>query len=263
MLRLVAGLSLVSLLSCSASLYSATRNISAANFASKLSLTTKSVHHLSCAQLCLYWQEKAGLCNSYHYQNTTASCQLAKLTFLEDPAPGETALSIMVDTEEVEGLEMKCRGGEHCCVRNSVRLCQAGEGDCQTDIDCGEGLICGQDNCGQQGGLWDAEDDCCEPRCLASHPCQEGEGACTEDSGCADSHFFSCSSHCHNPALMPEVSYHRNLMRLDSSSLCCVRRCHSSQQCGHGSLGCVQQEDCQHGLYCDTSGGLHQVTGSD
>ena len=77
---LLAGLSLLSLLSllsCS-SLYSATRNISAANFASKLSVTTKSVHHLSCAQLCHYWQEKAGLCNSYHYQNTTHSCQLAK-----------------------------------------------------------------------------------------------------------------------------------------------------------------------------------------
>ena len=114
----------------------------------------------------------------------------------------------MVDTEEVELLEMKCRGGEHCCVRNSVRLCQAGEGDCQTDIDCGEGLICGQNNCGQQGGLWDPEDDCCEPLCLSSHPCQEGEGACTADSGCVDNHFFHCRANtCLNPSLMSEESY--------------------------------------------------------
>ena len=165
-------------------------------------------------------------------------------------------MAIMVDTEVVESLEMKCRGGEHCCMRNNVKMCQSGEGDCQQDIDCGEGLICGEDNCNNQGGLWDAEDDCCEPRCLASHPCQEGEGACTEDSGCVNNHFFKCgSSNCHNTDLMSEETYHRNLLDLSSSGRCCVRRCHSSYQCGHGQVGCIQDSDCQHGLYCDTTGG--------
>ena len=58
---LVARLTLLScwsnlLASCSSSLYSPTSNISAANFASRLSLTGKSLSQLSCAQLCLYWQ---------------------------------------------------------------------------------------------------------------------------------------------------------------------------------------------------------------
>ena len=56
-----------------------------------------------------------------------------------------------------ERLELRCRGGDHCCVRNDVRLCREGEGDCARDSDCDVGLICGQNNCGGQGGLWDSE----------------------------------------------------------------------------------------------------------
>ena len=78
----------------------------------------------------------------------------------------------------------------------------------------------------------------CEPLCLASHPCQEGQGACTEDSGCADNHFFACSTNCLNPFLMSEESYHRNLLSLTTSSQCCVRRCHGGHQCSHGQVSC-------------------------
>ena len=236
--------------------YEASRNISVTQFSSMLRLSLKSESHLACAHQCHYWEEKSGLCNSYHYDEATTTCQLARLTFLEDPAPGETALGIMVDSSEAEKLEMRCRGGEGCCVRNDVRLCSAGEGDCHRDTDCEVGLVCGDNNCNSQGGLWDPEDDCCEPRCLASNPCQEGEGACIDDSGCVDNHFFFCgTNNCHTSDLMSTESYYRNLELLYSSSRCCVRRCHSSHQCGHGQLGCVQDQDCQHGLYCDTTGG--------
>ena len=125
--------------------YSATRNMSSTTFSSMVQLTVKAGDHLACSHQC-----EAGLCNSYHYEETTGSCHLADLTFLEDPAPGETALAIMVDTGVVESLEMKCRGGAHCCVRNNVRMCQSGERDCQADIDCGEVLICGENNCNNQ-----------------------------------------------------------------------------------------------------------------
>ena len=240
----------------SSTLYRASRNISTTNFYSMLSLTVETSEELQCAQSCLYWEVRDGTCNSYRYEKNTGSCLLAKLTFLEDPAPWETALAIMVDTAAEEELEMRCRGGEGCCVRNDVRLCSAGEGDCHRDTDCEVGLVCGDNNCNSQGGLWDPEDDCCEPRCLASNPCQEGDGACTDDSGCMDSHFFFCgTNNCHTSDLMSTESYHRNLLLLSSSSRCCVRRCHSSHQCGHGQRGCVEDGDCQHGLYCDTSGG--------
>ena len=35
-----------------------------------------------------------------------------------------------------------------------------------------------------EGGLWDAEDDCCEPPCTPEHPCAEGEGHCEIDADC-------------------------------------------------------------------------------
>ena len=35
-----------------------------------------------------------------------------------------------------------------------------------------------------EGGLWDAEDDCCEPPCTPDHPCAEGEGHCEVDADC-------------------------------------------------------------------------------
>ena len=246
----------VSVISCYSAMYQATRNISVTNFSSMLKLTVWTVNHLACAHKCLYWEEKSGLCNSYHYDSSSGTCQLAKLTFLEDPGPGETSLAIMVETEESERLEMRCRGGEGCCVRNDVKLCSEGEGDCHQDSDCDVGLVCGDNNCNQQGGLWDSEDDCCEPRCLASRPCEKGDGGCTEDAACKDSHFFFCgTNNCHTSDLMSSETYQRNLLLLSSSSRCCVRRCHSSHQCGHGQIGCIQDGDCQHGLYCDTSGG--------
>ena len=34
------------------------------------------------------------------------------------------------------------------------------------------------------GGLWDAEDDCCEPPCTPDHPCAEEEGHCEVDADC-------------------------------------------------------------------------------
>ena len=55
----------------------------------------------------------------------------------------------MTDTEVIDNLELRCRGGEHCCVRNEVRMCGVGDGDCHHDHDCDTGLICGDNNCNQ------------------------------------------------------------------------------------------------------------------
>jgi len=65
----------------------------------------------------------------------------------------------------------RCRGGDHCCfVIDHVfyNTCDEGEGDCDTDDDCKEGLKCGTNNCEFDGwGIiphstgWDIYDDCC------------------------------------------------------------------------------------------------------
>ena len=36
-------------------------------------------------------------------------------------------------------------------------------------------LECGHNNCGKEGGLWDAEDDCCQRRCTEDRPCEQGQ----------------------------------------------------------------------------------------
>merc|ERR1711970_1225135 len=51
----------------------------------------------------------------------------------------------------------RCTGGDSCCAKDEV--CGLGEGDCDTDADCSQGLIWGKDNC--QGTGFDSTDDCC------------------------------------------------------------------------------------------------------
>ena len=114
---------------------------------------------LDCAHHCTYWEENSGVCNTFSYDQNTKKCKLAKLAFIEDPLPGEDFVSIMIDTAIIDTLEMRCRGGEHCCVRNDVKMCGEGDGDCNHDRDCDSGLICGDDNCSQQVSDGGGDDD--------------------------------------------------------------------------------------------------------
>ena len=54
----------------------------------------------------------------------------------------------------------KCTGGDSCCSED--HQCGVGEGDCDSDADCEEGLLCGTGNCpSTRSAFWDADDDCC------------------------------------------------------------------------------------------------------
>ena len=44
---------------------------------------------LICAGYCQFQQSKTGECNAFKYDSSTKECDLAVLTFLEDPAPGQ------------------------------------------------------------------------------------------------------------------------------------------------------------------------------
>ena len=57
--------------------------------------------------------------------------------------------TIMVLQTSLDTLPMTCRGGDHCCARNDVKLCAQDEGDCNTDQDCAGSLVCGDNNCPQ------------------------------------------------------------------------------------------------------------------
>ena len=64
-----------------------------------------------CAHQCLKYQTSSGLCNTYSFDNVSMTCSLASLTFLEDPYPGETAVTIMTDVNVVDSLEMRLVSG--------------------------------------------------------------------------------------------------------------------------------------------------------
>ena len=68
-----------------------------------------------------------------------------QLTFLEEPSPGHTAVTMMVATEAAAGLKLYCRGGEGCCGREAERLCGVGEGDCDHDDQVTHGCRVGND----------------------------------------------------------------------------------------------------------------------
>ncbi len=84
--------------------------------------------------------------NCFSYDETSKVCDLAYLTFLEDPDVGQIEKQIMVDFEAPTYIDKICRGGEHCCNRGKLNLCGIGEGDCNTDNDCGGVLMCGKNN---------------------------------------------------------------------------------------------------------------------
>ena len=58
---------------------------------------------IECARQCLHHQSSgSGVCNAYSYSNVSLLCELATLTFLEDPLPdgsdgGEKKVMVAAD----------------------------------------------------------------------------------------------------------------------------------------------------------------------
>merc|ERR1712112_675107 len=106
-------------------------------------------------------------------------------------------------------------GNWDCC--SESQKCSEGGGDCDYDVDCAPGLVCGDDNCGDFYLGADSTMDCCMKKtgggggvggeggeggegglgtcspgdgnwdcCSESHKCSEGGGDCDYDSHCLD-----------------------------------------------------------------------------
>lgn len=253
-----------------------TENISVSSFNNMKTSSTKVLHFhlnqqklkieyiqaksfLDCAHKCLYYVNSgSGQCNSYSYNNNSLLCELASLTYLEDPLPDRSdggEKKVMVDVTVLESLPRNCRGGEHCCRPDNK--CALNTGDCNHDHDCQGVSICGKDNCPiKSGGRWDAEDDCCERRCTPDHPCNEGEGHCESDSDCIKPGWAKCGNDlCLNTQYFPTAKYPNNSawFGFTGSDNCCYRVCNKDYyRCGNGIAGCKTNEDCNDGHYCDT-----------
>ena len=193
-----------------------------------------------------------------------------------DPIANQCKCSATVDCEDnhlcdtTDGTCHLCVGGEDCCTNDNQ--CDVGEGDCDSDSNCKEGLKCGSDNCGkcEKGstkdcGLWHYWDDCCydptkvictggDSCCTAEYPCGEGQGDCDSDSQCKEglkcgtdncqeclggvdcSEFESGDDCCYDPAKVV----------CTGGDSCCT----TEYPCGVGEGDCDSDSECDDGLEC-------------
>ena len=199
------------------------------------------------------------ICFLYSYGNAT--CQMANIKFLEDPLPGMMSKEIFVKVDTIADMPMYCRGGAGCCNKDHKNMCLEGEGDCNTDSDCAGVLQCGNNNClsfhPAGGGLWDAQDDCCERRCTPQHPCQIGGGQCLTDADCLNPGWAKCGlGKCLNTTYFPTNTFIFNTptFGFKATDGCCYRVCNKNYHlCVINEIGCQTDEDCSPGLYCKTN----------
>ena len=93
-------------------------------------------------------------------------------------------------------------------------------------------------------------------RCTAEHPCIEGEGHCSSDTDCLNPGWSKCGvGTCLNKQYFPMALYPNNSIWFGFSFLdnCCHRVCNKDYNtCGINVVGCLNNEDCADGLYCET-----------
>ena len=88
-----------------------TTNLSASAWGAAVRASLAAETALQCAHSCLARQRDHGSCNAWHHTGTT--CQLAVLSSLAEPGPGDQQQRLMLHAGAQ--LHTTCRGGEHCC----------------------------------------------------------------------------------------------------------------------------------------------------
>ncbi len=99
-----------------------------------------------------------------------------------------------------------------------VFQCGVGEGDCENDQECQDGLKCGSNNCDISGNpRFDETDDCCEPLprcygqdncCTTLEPCDIDEGDCFSDHDCKGNYIpIKVSHECLEIFCLQEISF--------------------------------------------------------
>lgn len=164
-------------------------------------------------------------------------------------------------------------GGSQC---SKDAPCGKGEGDCNKDVDCKNGLLCGKNNCFGEFGFGTRKDDCCTDHnnycsptdvfpsyrrtcCTPSTPCPEEHGDCDTDddcgidlrcgdNNCKDFHPLAgekddcCVKQDYTPPAKP--SYLPNPA---------WRRCSYEKQCGEKEGDCSGDWTCRGPLKCGSN----------
>jgi len=146
-----------------------------------------------------------------------------------------------------------------CC---KTKKCAEGEGDCDSDSECADGLVCGTNNCG--AGFPNSDYDCCvKPgslQCIAGSTkadccsvkgqCGEGEGDCDSDSECVNG-LVCGTDNC--GAGFPSSDYDccvkpgsLECLAGSATANCCTVK----GQCAEGEGDCDSDSECADGLFC-------------
>ena len=74
---------------------------------------------------------------------------------------------------------------------------------------------------------------------------------------CEDTTFNVCQNDiCRNTNVFPSSDYPNHATLYIGSDDCCTRRCHwAYRTCSYGQIGCLNDEDCAAGLYCNKQNG--------
>eukprot|EP01059_Diplonema_ambulator_P024404 TRINITY_DN4035_c0_g1_i1.p1 TRINITY_DN4035_c0_g1~~TRINITY_DN4035_c0_g1_i1.p1 ORF type:complete len:364 (+),score=38.14 TRINITY_DN4035_c0_g1_i1:55-1146(+) len=145
-------------------------------------------------------------------------------------------------------------GGDSYCT--PTHKCMYGEGDCDVDADCADGLGCGYDNCVAMNGadsVYIAGQDCCEPReigqldyCVGIK-CGYGEGDCDSDSECAEG-LVCGTDNC-------RAMHTKNADYINPTADCCdyATPVCLAKSCGIDEGVCQEDAQCVGGLKCSFS----------
>jgi len=174
-----------------------------------------------------------------------------------------------------------CKGGDSCCTDG---ICGVNEGDCDSDSDCQEGLVCGKDNC--VGDTFDSTDDCCKEDpcyvdpCLNGGECFDGDCICPDGFAGDTCETAVVTSSNGDPCVFPWIGYEREHPACTTEKsnpnkhydyLWCATTsnydedgkwgkcpgcvgddscCTSSNLCGINEGDCDDHSDCKEGLVC-------------
>jgi len=156
-------------------------------------------------------------------------------------------------------------GTAHCCViaasDTGAQKCSVGQGDCDMDFQCEDGLLCGKNNCQEFNPNAEPGHDCCyiptsplnpdcdgskdsKNCCTVESPCHLGQGDCDSDDECQSG--LTCGkNNCYR--FNPDAHEKSDCCFSCSSWDGC---CSEDDQCREGEGVCSNDDQCEDNLIC-------------
>ncbi len=160
--------------------------------------------------------------------------------------------------EALPGCHTSSPGSPTFC--SSTCLCEAGEGDCDSDLECAMGTYCRADVGANYG--WAADIDVCEAfsgchtsgpgsptYCSQTCPCNAGEGDCDSDAECANGNYCRLDVGA-NYGWSADIDVCEAWLGCHTSGIGTPTYCSQTCPCLAGEGDCDSDAECVPGTYC-------------